>query len=117
MNYNLILISLIILAIFYCYYYYYATDNQSGSVVESMESTDAATENRNLKLMVKYLTLLLRKQEAQKELYRLVQGNARVYHSPQLDTLDKQIYELKKVIQSDPKTLDFFKFNLDLIIV
>jgi len=81
---------------------------------EFFSDADLVVENTNLKLMAKYLTLVLRKRDAEKELYRLAQGHSRVYHSPRLDLLDKQIYSLKKEIQKDPKTLNFFKFNLDL---
>ena len=71
---------------------------------------------KNQKLLINYLTLVLRKRDAEKELYRLAQGHARVYHSPRLDLLDKQIYSLKKEIQKDPETLNFFKLHLDLTI-
>ena len=80
------------------------------------ENNDCATENANLKMLAKYLTLVLRKRDAEKELYRLAQGHAQVYHSPRLDLLDKQIYSLKKEIQKNPKTLNFFKLHLDLMI-
>lgn len=78
---------------------------------------DCQSENQKLKLMVKYLTLALKRGDAEKELYRLAQGHAQVYHSPRIDVLDKQIYDFKQMIKKDPQTLNFFKLNLDLIIV
>ena len=88
-----------------------------GQTTEHMENIDQSTENKYLRLMVKYLTLLLRRRDAEKELYRLAQGHSQVYHSPRIDVLDKQIYEIKKMVQKDPKTLDFFKLNLDLTMI
>lgn len=99
------------LSIIYVLYLFFASN------VESFEAMDTQTENRNLRLMVKYLTLILKRHDAEKELYRLAQGHSQVYHSPRIDVLDKQIYQMKKVIKEDPKTLNFFKLNLDLVIV
>ena len=89
--------------------------------VEGMNGTSPGMscemENKNLKMLSKYLALVLRKRDAEKELYRLAQGHAQVYYSPRIEVLDKQIYAMKKEIQKDPEMLKFFQMNLDIVIV
>jgi hypothetical protein len=68
------------------------------------------------KLLSKYLILVLRKYNAQEDLYKLTNGHAQVFQSPRLDHLNHQIAEFKKRIKSNPETLQFFTDNLDLII-
>lgn len=80
----------------------------------SMGSTDLATENANLKLLAKYLTLLLRKNEAEKELYTLQTGKRQVYNSPTLLQINKKLTEFKQTIRDDPTALKYFNENLDI---
>jgi hypothetical protein len=68
------------------------------------------------KLLSKYLLLVVRRYNAQEDIYKLSNGHAQVFRSPRLDHLNHQITEFKKRIKSNPETLQFFTDNLDLII-
>ena len=82
--------------------------------VGSSQSNDMGTENANLKLLSKYLTLLLRKNEAEKELYTIQTGKRQVYNSPTLVQLNKKITEFKQTIRNNPNALKYFNENLDI---
>ena len=71
-------------------------------------------ENANLKLLAKYLTLLIRKNEAERELYTIETGKREVYHSPRLVQLNKQITVFKQKIRDNPDALKYFNENLDI---
>ena len=71
----------------------------------------------NLTLLSKYLTLIIRKNEVQDEIFRLQQGHARVYTSPKLELINRQIAEFKTRIKDDPITQRFFQDNLDSSII
>jgi hypothetical protein len=73
-------------------------------------------ENHNLKLLAKYLTILIRIKEAEEEMYRTQTGRHRVFHSPRLVQLKKQSLVFKQKIQNDPKALKYFNDNLDLLL-
>jgi hypothetical protein len=73
-------------------------------------------ENNNLKLLAKYLTILIRIKEAEEEMYQTQTGRRRVFHSPRLVQLKKQSLVFKQKIQNDPKALKFFNDNLDLLL-
>lgn len=73
-------------------------------------------ENELLKSMSKYLTLIIRKNSAEKELYRLENGHHRVFHSPRIDQINNQLALFKGQIKKDPNKLQFFEENLDLLI-
>lgn len=89
-----------------------------GTDIESMDGSiggsDLTTENANLKLLAKYLTLLLRKTEAEKELYTIETGKRQVYNSPTLAQLNKKITEFKQTIRGNPDALKYFNENLDI---
>lgn len=73
-------------------------------------------ENNNLKAMVRYLTLIIKKYEAEKELYKLSHGYHQVYNSPKMEYLKKEIYRTIKRIKSSPSTTMFFQKHLNGII-
>ena len=77
-------------------------------------SNDLGTENANLKLLAKYLTLLLRKNEAEKETYTMQTGKRQVYNSPTLIQLNKKLTEFKQTIRDNPGALKYFNENLDI---
>jgi hypothetical protein len=77
-------------------------------------STSLETENANLKLLAKYLTLLLRKNEAERELYTIETGKREVYYSPTLVQLNKKITEFKQTIRANSDALKYFNENLDI---
>ena len=79
-------------------------------------NTTLLKQNENLKMMVRYLTLVLKKLEAQKELYKLSHGYHQVYNSPKMEYLKKAIRKMKKEIKSDASTTMFFERNLNNII-
>jgi hypothetical protein len=81
------------------------------------DAPDDTTETDKLKLLIKYLVLIIRQRDAQDELYKLANGNARVYHSPRLDVIDKEIYDFKRRIKSNQKLLQYFKDNVDLMLL
>lgn len=91
---------------------------QVGTDIEFMDgsisSNDLTAENANLKLLAKYLTLLLRKNEAEKELYTIGTGKRQVYNSPTLVQLNKKIIEFKQTIRDNPTALKYFNENLDI---
>ena len=82
--------------------------------VGSQSGDSVMTENSNLKLLSKYLTLLLRKNEAEKELYTIQTGKREVYNSPTLVQLNKKITEFKQTIRNNPDALKYFNENLDI---
>jgi hypothetical protein len=100
-----VLIFLFILACSTCIIFY-------RSSLEKFENSSQECEH--YKLLAKYLTLILRKRDAEKELFRLEYGHARVYNSPRLERINKQIKMFKDRIKADPDTLTFFQENLDL---
>jgi len=84
------------------------------STIEHMDGGDLSTENANLKLLAKYLTLIIRKSEAQKELYTIETGKRQVYNSPTLVQLNRQITIFKEKIRSNPNALKYFDENLNI---
>ena len=78
---------------------------------------ECARENEHLKMLAKYLILVVRKNGAERELFRMEHGYARVFESPRLQTIHKQIAMMKKQIKSDPEILQFFQENLDLVLI
>jgi len=78
---------------------------------------DRTADVNNLTLLSKYLTLIIRKNEAQDEIFRLAQGHARVYTSPKLEQINRDIFDFKKKVQNDPATQKFFDTNLDSAVV
>jgi hypothetical protein len=79
---------------------------------------DVALEKRNDHLtdMVKYLTLIVRKNYARDELYKWNQAAHQVWNSPKIQTIEKQIRFMIEKIKSDPDKLKFFRENLDQVI-
>jgi hypothetical protein len=73
-------------------------------------------DTANLILLNKYLMLVIKKYDAEKELYRLMNGFHQVYNSPKLDLLNKEIKQLKEEVKSNKATLTYFKTNLDNLI-
>lgn len=69
-------------------------------------------ENKNLKSMVRYLSLVLKKFEAEQEIYKLSNGYHQVYNSPKMEYLKKEIYRMIKGIKADPEATLFFERNL-----
>ena len=92
----------------------YILSRTSSSTIEHMNGGDLATENENLKLLAKYLTLIIRKSEAQKELYTIETGKRQVYNSPTLVQLNRQITIFKEKIRSNPSALKYFEENLNI---
>jgi hypothetical protein len=76
-------------------------------------STALLGENKNLKSMVRYLTLVLKKFEAEKELYKLSHGYHQVYNSPKMDYLKKEIRRMIQQIKGDPDATIFFERHLN----
>jgi hypothetical protein len=74
---------------------------------------DRTKDVDNLTALSKYLTLIIRQKEAEDEIFRLAQGHARVYTSPKLELINRQIAEFKKRVNSDLPTQRFFEDNLD----
>lgn len=83
-------------------------DNTSGSSCEQ--------ERDNLKLLAKYLTLLIRKNEAEQELYTLQTGKRQVFNSPRLVMLNQQLTIFKKKVRENKEALKFFNDNLDILV-
>ena len=73
-------------------------------------------DTANLILLNKYLMLVIKKYDAEKELYRLMDGHHQVFNSPKLDLLNKEIKQLKEEVKSNKSTLSYFKTNLDNLI-
>jgi len=75
-----------------------------------------ASMNDNLETMVRYLTLIIKKYEAEKELYRLSHGYHQVYNSPKMEYLKKEINRMIQEIKKDDTKRSFFEKNLNGII-
>lgn len=73
-------------------------------------------EVENLKEMVNYLILVIKKYDAEKELYKLSNGYHQVYNSPKLDSIQREIARIKDKVKKDPTALDFFEKNLTNIL-
>lgn len=73
-------------------------------------------ENKNLKAMIRYLTLIIKKYEAEKELYKLSHGYHQVYNSPKMEYIKKELHRIQKRVKSQPTTLSFFEQHLNGII-
>lgn len=78
--------------------------------------SDCTTENANLKEMVRYLTLVIKKYEAEQELYKLSNGYHQVYNSPKMEYLRKEISRTIAKIKSDPNTAAYFEQNLSYVV-
>ncbi len=75
-----------------------------------------AEDNAYMKDMIRYLTLILKRYEAEKELYVLSNGYAQVYNSPKMDYLKKELHRMLKTVKENPKELAFFEKNLNNVI-
>ena len=73
-------------------------------------------ENDYMKDMIRYLTMIVKRYEAEKELYVLSHGYAQVYNSPKMEYVKKELRRMKKKIKSDPKKTRFFEMHLNNII-
>jgi hypothetical protein len=73
-------------------------------------------ERDNLKLLAKYLTLLIRKNEAEQELFTLQTGKRQVFNSPRLVMLNQQLTIFKKKVRDNKEALKFFNDNLDILV-
>ncbi len=73
-------------------------------------------ETENLKDMVRYLTLVIKKYEAEKELYLLSNGYHQVYNSPKMEYLKKEISRTIDRIKNDPNKSVYFEQNLSNIV-
>lgn len=83
----------------------------------SMEGCiQSAEDNENMKDMIRYLTLILKRYEAEKELYVLSHGYAQVYNSPKMEYIKKELRRMLKSVKSDPRKLAFFEKNLNNVI-
>ena len=112
-NYLLILSMLLVIVLFLNYNRRMKIRRSySPLVIEGMEGGDLVEENANLKLLAKYLTLIIRKNEAQKELYTIETGKRQVYNSPTLVQLNRQLTVFKEKIRSNPSALKYFDENL-----
>lgn len=76
-------------------------------------NSSLVSENDNLKSMVRYLTLIIKKYGAEKELYKLSHGYHQVYNSPKMEYLKKEIYRTMKRIKSNPDSTLFFEKHLN----
>ena len=104
---SILLIGIIILIILF-------TSYSNGSIIENMNGDSLTEENANLKLLAKYLTLIIRKSEAEKELYTIETGKRQVYNSPTLVQLNRQITIFKEKIRANPSALKYFDENLNI---
>lgn len=77
---------------------------------------DLVNKNAQLSMMVRYLTLIIKKYEAEKELYKLSHGYHQVYNSPKMEYLKKEIHRMIQQIKSDPASSEFFSKHLNNII-
>ena len=82
----------------------------------SKQNEQVIHENKHLKLLSKYLTILVRKNEAERELYALQSGRRQVFHSPRIIQLNRQLTIFKKKIREDKNALQYFNDNLDLLL-
>ena len=73
-------------------------------------------ENNYLKDMVRYLTLILKRYEAEKELYTLSHGYAQVYNSPKMEYIKKELRRMLKYVKSDVQRKQFFEKHLNNVI-
>jgi hypothetical protein len=115
-NYSAHILSIIIGLIFLYVLNRPTVQNRLGepTTIEHMDGGDLVSENANLKLLAKYLTLIIRKSEAQKELYTIETGKRQVYNSPTLVQLNRQITIFKEKIRSNPSALKYFDENLNI---
>lgn len=74
------------------------------------------TENDHLKMMVKYMSIIIRKNEAEKELYKWSQGTHRVFNSPKIEQFEKQILAIREKVNSDELLQKFFEDNLNMLL-
>lgn len=77
---------------------------------------DLMNQNDSLKSMVRYLTLIVKKYEAEKEIYKLSNGYHQVYNSPKMEYLKKEIHRMIQRIKQDPNQTRFFEKHLNGII-
>ncbi len=80
------------------------------------KGSDCGSENTNLKEMVRYLTLVIKKYEAEQELYKLSNGYHQVYNSPKLEYLRKEISRTIAKIKATPDTAAYFEQNLSYVV-
>jgi hypothetical protein len=73
-------------------------------------------ETEYMKDMIKYLTLIIKRYEAEKELYVLSHGYAQVYNSPKMSYIKKELRRMKNNIKSNPQKLRYFEMNLNNVI-
>ena len=88
-------------------------DNCPPCPVCPLTGSPASAVASNFALLSKYLTLIIKKNEAQDEIFHLAQGYARVYTSPKLELINRQISDMRKRVHADPSLQKFFEDNLD----
>ena len=76
----------------------------------------SAQENDYMKDMIRYMTLIIKRYEAENELYVLSKGYAQVYNSPKLDYIKNELRRMLKEVKANPKKRTFFEKNLNNII-
>ena len=73
-------------------------------------------QNNNLKTMTRYLTLVIKKYDAEKELYKLSNGYHQVYNSPKMEYLKKEMHRMIQRIKTNPSQTMFFEQHLNGLI-
>ncbi len=73
-------------------------------------------ENDHMKVMIKYLIIVLRIRDAEQEVYKMTHGFSRTFNSPKLEQLRKQMAFFKNKIKGDPGLFRYFEENMNLVI-
>ena len=86
--------------------------------VEAFEGGSPTAEKRckYLEDMVRYLTVIVQKHAAQREVYKLTNGYAQTFGSPRLDALERKRQYLLSQVKKDPQEIAFFRENLTIML-
>lgn len=109
-------LEIVVIVIIILYYVITRLKQRKQRTVALVENMNGNNETENLRLLAKYLTLIIRKNEAEKELYTIETGKRQVFNSPTLVQLNKQITLFKERIRENPSALKYFEENLNIML-
>ena len=73
-------------------------------------------EAEYMREMIRYLTYIIKRYEAEKELYILSHGYAQVYNSPKMEYIKKELRRMLQSVKKDPEKIRFFEKHLNGVI-